>query len=86
MSLGEQNRYWWDVLENGTNSRYASFFDIDWNSSEERLRDKVLVPVLGGPVWAGVERGRRGGEAARGAVHGGGGGAVVSGVAGEPVA
>ena len=52
MSLGEQNRYWWDVLENGTNSRYASFFDIDWNSSEERLRDKVLVPILGRPVWA----------------------------------
>ena len=46
MSLGEQNKYWWDVLENGTNSRYASFFDIDWNSSEERLRDKVLVPIL----------------------------------------
>ncbi|HEY5382117.1 MAG TPA: malto-oligosyltrehalose synthase [Acidobacteriaceae bacterium] len=46
MSLGEQNRYWWDVLENGNNSRYASFFDIDWNSSEERLRDKVLVPIL----------------------------------------
>jgi (1->4)-alpha-D-glucan 1-alpha-D-glucosylmutase len=47
MSLGEQNRYWWDVLENGTSSRYASFFDIDWNSAEERLRDKVLVPILG---------------------------------------
>src|ERR1700744_1816374 len=47
MSLGEQNRYWWDVLENGTNSRYASFFDIDWNSAEERLRDKGLVPILG---------------------------------------
>jgi (1->4)-alpha-D-glucan 1-alpha-D-glucosylmutase len=46
MSLGAQNRYWWDVLQNGTNSRYASFFDIDWNSSEERLRDKVLVPIL----------------------------------------
>jgi (1->4)-alpha-D-glucan 1-alpha-D-glucosylmutase len=46
MSLGQQNRYWWDVLENGTNSRYAGFFDIDWNSSEERLRDKVLVPIL----------------------------------------
>jgi len=46
MSLGEHNAYWWDVLENGTNSRYASFFDIDWNSSEERLRDKVLVPIL----------------------------------------
>ena len=47
MSLGRQNRYWWDVLENGTNSRYAGFFDIDWNSNEERLRDKVLVPILG---------------------------------------
>lgn len=47
MSLGEQNRYWWDVLESGNNSRYASFFDIDWNSAEERLRDKVLVPILG---------------------------------------
>jgi (1->4)-alpha-D-glucan 1-alpha-D-glucosylmutase len=47
MSLGEQNRYWWDVLENGNSSRYASFFDIDWNSGEERLRDKVLVPILG---------------------------------------
>ena len=46
MSLGEQNRYWWDVLENGHNSRYASFFDIDWNPTEERLRDKVLVPIL----------------------------------------
>jgi (1->4)-alpha-D-glucan 1-alpha-D-glucosylmutase len=46
MSLGEKNRYWHDVLENGHNSRYASFFDIDWNPNEERLRDKVLVPIL----------------------------------------
>lgn len=46
MSLGKENRYWWDVLENGTSSRYASFFDIDWQPQEERLRDKVLVPVL----------------------------------------
>lgn len=47
MSLGRQNRYWWDVLENGTNSRFAGFFDIDWHSTEERLREKVLVPILG---------------------------------------
>jgi (1->4)-alpha-D-glucan 1-alpha-D-glucosylmutase len=47
MSLGRENRYWWDVLENGTSSRYASFFDIDWQPQEERLRDKVLVPILG---------------------------------------
>ncbi len=47
MSLGKENRYWWDVLENGPSSRYASFFDIDWQPQEERLRDKVLVPILG---------------------------------------
>jgi (1->4)-alpha-D-glucan 1-alpha-D-glucosylmutase len=46
MSLGKENRYWWDVLENGTSSRYASFFDIDWQPMEERLRDKILVPIL----------------------------------------
>jgi (1->4)-alpha-D-glucan 1-alpha-D-glucosylmutase len=47
MSLGQENRFWWDVLENGTSSRYASFFDIDWQPQEERLRNKVLVPILG---------------------------------------
>ncbi|MCL2660946.1 MAG: malto-oligosyltrehalose synthase [Acidobacteriaceae bacterium] len=46
MSLGKENRYWWDVLENGQSSRYASFFDIDWQPQEERLRDKVLAPIL----------------------------------------
>jgi (1->4)-alpha-D-glucan 1-alpha-D-glucosylmutase len=46
MSLGKENRLWWDVLENGASSRYASFFDIDWQPYEERLRNKVLVPVL----------------------------------------
>lgn len=46
MAIGSRNRFWWDVLENGPASRYASFFDIDWTPQEERLRDKVLVPVL----------------------------------------
>jgi (1->4)-alpha-D-glucan 1-alpha-D-glucosylmutase len=46
MAIGSQNRFWWDVLENGASSRYASFFDIDWHPQEERLRDKVLVPIL----------------------------------------
>ena len=47
MAVGAQNRLWWDVLENGQSSRYASFFDIDWMPAEERLREKVLVPILG---------------------------------------
>src|ERR1039458_2867700 len=46
MSLGKENRYWWDVLENGPSSQYASFFDVDWEPQEERLRKKVLVPIL----------------------------------------
>ena len=47
MAIGRENRFWWDVLENGPASRYASFFDIDWQPQEERLRNKVLVPILG---------------------------------------
>jgi (1->4)-alpha-D-glucan 1-alpha-D-glucosylmutase len=46
MSLCKENRYWWDVLENGPLSRYALYFDIDWRPQEERLWDKVLVPIL----------------------------------------
>ncbi len=57
MSLGEKNRYWHDVLENGHNSRYASFFDIDWNPNEERLRDKVLVPILDDQYGRVLQRG-----------------------------
>ncbi len=26
---GRENAWWWDVLENGPSSRYASYFDID---------------------------------------------------------
>jgi (1->4)-alpha-D-glucan 1-alpha-D-glucosylmutase len=44
---GRRNRYWWDVLENGPASRYASFFDIDWQPAQEKLRNKLLVPILG---------------------------------------
>lgn len=44
---GRQNPWWWDVLENGPSSRYATFFDVDWDNSEERWPNKVLLPVLG---------------------------------------
>src|SRR6202041_2841403 len=47
MALGRENRYWWDVLENGPSSRYATWFDVDWNSAEVKLQNKVLIPVLG---------------------------------------
>lgn len=48
MAAGQDNHYWWDVLENGPSSRFASWFDIDWNSPEVKLQNKILIPVLGG--------------------------------------
>lgn len=44
--IGKQNPWWWDVLENGSSSQYAIYFDVDWDSSEERWPNKVLLPVL----------------------------------------
>jgi (1->4)-alpha-D-glucan 1-alpha-D-glucosylmutase len=45
--VGGDNPWWWDVLENGPASRYARYFDVDWESSDERWMNKVLLPVLG---------------------------------------
>ena len=42
-----QNRWWWDVLENGPASFWAAFFDIDWDPPDSTLRNRVLQPVLG---------------------------------------
>jgi (1->4)-alpha-D-glucan 1-alpha-D-glucosylmutase len=47
MAASQENKYWWDVLENGPSSRFAAWFDIDWNSAEVKLQNKVLIPVLG---------------------------------------
>jgi (1->4)-alpha-D-glucan 1-alpha-D-glucosylmutase len=47
MAIGDRNRYWWDVLENGQSSRYANWFDIDWHPAEVKLQNKILIPVLG---------------------------------------
>jgi (1->4)-alpha-D-glucan 1-alpha-D-glucosylmutase len=44
---GRANAWWWDVLENGPSSRYASYFDIDWDPPERKLTATVLMPVLG---------------------------------------
>jgi (1->4)-alpha-D-glucan 1-alpha-D-glucosylmutase len=47
MAIGKENAWWWDTLENGAASRYAPYFDIEWNAPEERLRNKILLPLLG---------------------------------------
>lgn len=40
------NRWWYDVLENGLASRYATAFDIDWHPLKRELQNKVLLPIL----------------------------------------
>jgi malto-oligosyltrehalose synthase len=50
MAATVANPWWHDVLKHGPASRYAPYFDIDWKSEDESLRDKVLLPVLGKPL------------------------------------
>ncbi|MEO6953835.1 MAG: malto-oligosyltrehalose synthase [Polyangia bacterium] len=48
MSVADRrNAWWWDVQENGPSARAAYVFDVDWDPPEQRLRNLVLLPVLG---------------------------------------
>ena len=38
------NQAWWSVLRDGTESPYASWFDVDWS------KGRLLLPVLGTPL------------------------------------
>jgi (1->4)-alpha-D-glucan 1-alpha-D-glucosylmutase len=51
------NCWWVDVLKNGRNSKFASYFDIQWDSPNPLLHGKVLLPVLGDHYGAVLERG-----------------------------
>jgi len=46
-----ENPAWWDVLQHGRESAYASWFDIDWG------RPRLLLPVLGDDAVLSVEDG-----------------------------
>jgi (1->4)-alpha-D-glucan 1-alpha-D-glucosylmutase len=45
MAASSENAWWMDVLAHGRGSRYARFFDIDWEAD-----DKVFLPWLTRPV------------------------------------
>ena len=57
MAVGHANAWWFDVLRHGQASRYAPYFDIDWNAEDETLRGKVLLPVLGKPLREALDAG-----------------------------
>ena len=58
MGINDSQNVWWqDVLENGTSSLYAPYFDIDWRPLKTDLHDKVLLPILGDQYGRVLERG-----------------------------
>jgi (1->4)-alpha-D-glucan 1-alpha-D-glucosylmutase len=55
------NRWWWDVLENGPSSIYAGYFDVDWGAPEMNHphgNSVVLLPILGDHYGRELEAGR----------------------------
>jgi (1->4)-alpha-D-glucan 1-alpha-D-glucosylmutase len=56
MSASSENVWWMDVLENGPESAYAAYFDIDWHPPLRTLEGKVLLPILGGCFGEVLER------------------------------
>lgn len=53
MAASEENPWWTDVLENGRESPYASFFDIDWEPRGVKVetleKERVVLPILAEP-------------------------------------
>ncbi len=49
MAASSENRWWMDVLENGPESTFASYFDIDWRPGSKNMDGRILLPVLGKP-------------------------------------
>jgi (1->4)-alpha-D-glucan 1-alpha-D-glucosylmutase len=52
-----ENRWWWDVLKNGRASKFADYFDIDWNPPDPKLHGKILIPILGGEYESVLKKG-----------------------------
>ncbi|MFP4101792.1 malto-oligosyltrehalose synthase [Coleofasciculus sp.] len=47
MAFDRQNPMLVEVLENGPNSQYKDYFDINWEHHYEGIRERVLAPFLG---------------------------------------
>lgn len=58
MAASSHNAWWADVLENGPNSPYAQYFDVDWHPVKVELAGKVLLPILGQQYGEALEAGQ----------------------------
>ena len=52
------NKWWHDVLEKGTGSNFAWWFDIDWKPANPATHGKVLLPILEDHYWRVLESGK----------------------------
>lgn len=55
MAISHLNERLMDVLENGRDSKYASFFDVDFDHPD--LKEKIILPFLGSSDEDAVENG-----------------------------
>lgn len=53
MGVHETNPWWTDVLAHGNDSKFARYFDVDWDAAG----GKIYLPVLGDELDAVLERG-----------------------------
>lgn len=47
MAYDSQNHFLMDVLENGPDSEYFNYFDIDWEHPYGDIKGRILTPLLG---------------------------------------
>ncbi|MBF0526754.1 MAG: malto-oligosyltrehalose synthase, partial [Deltaproteobacteria bacterium] len=47
MAMDSENILLMDILENGYNSKYLKFFDVDWDHPAASLNKRILAPFLG---------------------------------------
>ncbi|MDO9579249.1 MAG: alpha-amylase family glycosyl hydrolase, partial [Bacteroidales bacterium] len=57
MAFDQGNPMLMDVFENGAQSSYYNFFDIDWDHPAENMKGRLLAPFLGRPYGESLENG-----------------------------
>jgi (1->4)-alpha-D-glucan 1-alpha-D-glucosylmutase len=57
MAASSENPWWMDVLENGPDSAFSSYFDINWHPPSHNLDNKILLPILGRPFGEALDSG-----------------------------
>lgn len=57
VGVGAENPWWRDVLRFGQGSKYAGYFDIDWEAQPQMPSGVLVVPILGKPFGRALEEG-----------------------------